>query len=452
METTTGQNRPTHRGAEDAPQYFRYMAEFVGFTQDDAEAIRETRLIIEKYIPEIVGKFYTNLLSYQPTRKIFSKKDGSIDQDYLQLRMHHLTNFLRRTASGVYDDEYASFVDYVGRAHTTHGADPKIYIPERYVIGQVGLVQHAISEALHLELHEYYPELEARASRAWNLLMMVILEMLARAYSDERGVEGEATTATIDSQTVHQLAVHIYEQNVGFYRSIEHREVRVASAAEIPPGERKLVEVAGNSIGIFHHNDGWYALSNSCLHRGGPVCTGPLVGGVITCPWHGYQYELITGELLLDRSARLEMYPVEERQGEIYISVPVRVLETAPVDLNQEPQIPEGQAEKAQPEPRKLESSEFRVGELQPGQVGLVYVDGEEVAVYNLDGAFYATQNECTHAYGPLNEGEMEGSSIVCPWHDSCFDVRDGSVTRGPATEPLKTYRVVVEGDIARVE
>lgn len=450
METPTGQDRPIHRGAKDAPQYFRYMAEFVGFTQDDAEAIRETRLVIEKYIPEIVGKFYTNLLSYPPTRKVFSKKEGRVDQEYLQLRMHHLTNFLRRTASGVYDDEYASFVDYVGRAHTTHGADPKIYIPERYVIGQVGLVQHAISEALHNELHEFYPELEARASRAWNLLMMVILEMLARAYSDERGVEEEAPDTAVDPDSVHQLAVQIYEKNVGLYRSIEHREVRVARVAEVPEGERKLVDVEGMSIGIFHHKGDWYALSNSCLHRGGPVCTGPLEGDVLTCPWHGYQYELTNGVLLLDSSAKLEMYPVVVRDGEIYLHIPIRVMDEPPVELEQTEQP--SLEKKPSPAPLTLRENEFRVGDLPPGQLGLVTLDGEEIAVYNIDGVFYATHNECTHAFGPLNEGELEGNGIVCPWHDSCFDVRDGSVIRGPADEALRTYRVVVEGDIARVE
>ncbi len=450
METTAGQNRPVHGGAKDAPQYFRYMAEFVGFTQEDAEAIRETRLIIEKYIPELVGKFYTNLLSYPPTRKVFSKKDATVDQEYLQLRMHHLTNFLRRTASGVYDDEYASFVDYVGRAHTTHGADPKIYIPERYVIGQVGLIQHAISEALHAELHEFYPELEARASRGWNLLMMVILEMLARAYSDERGIEGEAADTVIDPGSVHQLAVQIYEKNVGFYRSVEHREVHAARAAEIAEGERRLVDVEGLSIGVFHHKGEWYALSNSCLHRGGPVCTGPLEGNVITCPWHGYQYELTNGELLLDRSAKLEMYPVEVREGEVYLRIPMRVLDGEPVDLEQAEASP---AAEESPLPQQtLKANEFRVAELLPGQIGLVAVDGEDVTVVNLQGTYYAVQNECTHAYGPLNEGELDGNGIVCPWHDSCFDVRDGSVMRGPADEALRSYRVVVDGDIARVE
>jgi len=54
--------------------------------------------------------------------------------------MRHQTNFWLRTSEGVFDDEYAQYVDYVGRAHTAHGADPNIYIAERYVIGMVGFV------------------------------------------------------------------------------------------------------------------------------------------------------------------------------------------------------------------------------------------------------------------------------------------------------------------------
>ncbi len=453
MKSATEANQPTHQGAEDAAQYFRYMSEFVGFTEEDAQAIRATRLIIEKYIPAIVGKFYAQLLSYPPTRKIFTKKDGSLDQEYLQLRMHHLTNFWRRTASGVYDNKYASFVDYVGRAHTHRGADPKIYIPERYVIGQVGLVQHAISEALHTELKDFDPELEVRASRAWNLLMMVILEMLARAYSDERTVTGEGSWTEIDRQSVHQLAVQVYESNIGLYRSIEHKDVKVAVASEIPDGERKIVEVEGVSIGLFHHMGEWYALRNSCLHRGGPVCTGQLKDGVITCPWHGYQYYINNGELLLDSSGHLEMYPVELRDGDVYLRFPVPVMDAAPVRLEDvDAGAPQPAVADAAVEERKLEENEFLVADLQPGQVALVYVNGDEVAVYNVEGDYYATQNECTHALGPLYEGELDGHGIVCPWHDSCFDVRDGRVLRGPATEPLKTYRVVVEGGLARVE
>jgi nitrite reductase/ring-hydroxylating ferredoxin subunit len=153
MSITAVPSTAQKRGAEDAGRYFRYMADFVGFTQAHADTIRETALIIEKYIPDVVSKFYAHLLRYPPTRKYFLKQDGSIDQDYLQLRMHHLTNFWRRTAGGVYDDDYARYVDYVGRAHTSQGADPHLYIPERYVIGQVGFMQHAISEAIVKDLY-----------------------------------------------------------------------------------------------------------------------------------------------------------------------------------------------------------------------------------------------------------------------------------------------------------
>lgn len=99
-----------------------------------------------------------------------------------------------------------------------------------------------------------------------------------------------------------------------------------------------------------------------------------------------------------------------------------------------------------------LQPNEFLVSEIRPGQIGLVEVDFEDVAVYNVDGMFYATHNACTHAEGPLNTGDLRGNQVVCPWHDSCFDVTNGEVTCGPATEPLRTYRVIIEGDLGRVE
>jgi nitrite reductase/ring-hydroxylating ferredoxin subunit len=74
------------------------------------------------------------------------------------------------------------------------------------------------------------------------------------------------------------------------------------------------------------------------------------------------------------------------------------------------------------------------------------------VAVFNVAGTLYSTQNECTHARGPLCEGKLEGSTVTCPWHGSRFDVSTGSVLSGPAVGPLQTYRVTVKGGIGRVE
>ena len=70
--------------------------------------------------------------------------------------------------------------------------------------------------------------------------------------------------------------------------------------------------------------------------------------------------------------------------------------------------------------------------------------NGQEVAVYNVDGQLYATQNNCTHRGGPLCEGTLAGEIVTCPWHGSQFNVRTGEVVDGPAEVPLKTYRVEV--------
>jgi nitrite reductase/ring-hydroxylating ferredoxin subunit len=99
-------------------------------------------------------------------------------------------------------------------------------------------------------------------------------------------------------------------------------------------------------------------------------------------------------------------------------------------------------------EPRTLHPNEFHVGDVPPGSAALV----GDAAVFNVDGKFCATQATCPHRGGPLDEGKLDGSTITCPWHGSQFNVCSGDVLRGPAIEPLMTYRVVVDGDVGRVE
>jgi len=99
-------------------------------------------------------------------------------------------------------------------------------------------------------------------------------------------------------------------------------------------------------------------------------------------------------------------------------------------------------------EPGTLKDREFRVADVPPGSALLV----GDVAVFNIGGRLCATQNACTHRQGPLSEGKVEGSTVTCPLHGSQFDVCTGAVLRGPARDPLATYRVVVDGQIGRVE
>jgi nitrite reductase/ring-hydroxylating ferredoxin subunit len=95
-----------------------------------------------------------------------------------------------------------------------------------------------------------------------------------------------------------------------------------------------------------------------------------------------------------------------------------------------------------------MADNEFRISEVPPGSAKLV----GEVAVFNVDGGFCATQARCTHKQGPLSEGKLEGSTVTCPWHGAQFNVCTGAVLRGPAKDPLSTYRVIVEGEVGRVE
>jgi nitrite reductase/ring-hydroxylating ferredoxin subunit/uncharacterized membrane protein len=87
---------------------------------------------------------------------------------------------------------------------------------------------------------------------------------------------------------------------------------------------------------------------------------------------------------------------------------------------------------------------------LQDGETLRADVRGTVIAVAKVDGQLYAFQEFCTHRYGPLSEGALNGNEIECPWHRSCFDIRSGKVTQGPAKIDLKTYPVkVVNGKIS---
>lgn len=99
-------------------------------------------------------------------------------------------------------------------------------------------------------------------------------------------------------------------------------------------------------------------------------------------------------------------------------------------------------------EPRTLGINEFRVSDVPPGSAAQI----GDAAVFNVGGNFCATQAKCTHRGGALSPGKLDGSTVTCPLHGSQFNVCSGEVVRGPAVDPLTTYRVVVEGEVGRVE
>ncbi len=86
-----------------------------------------------------------------------------------------------------------------------------------------------------------------------------------------------------------------------------------------------------------------------------------------------------------------------------------------------------------------------RVEELQPGQAKVVRVQNRELAVFNVEGAYFAIHNLCPHEGGPLSEGHVKGFVVACPWHDLAFDIRNGQGTDGGGY-CVGSYDVRVEG------
>jgi chlorite dismutase len=93
--------------------------------------------------------------------------------------------------------------------------------------------------------------------------------------------------------------------------------------------------------------------------------------------------------------------------------------------------------------------------ELAPGGRRVVYLAGQQVAVFNAADHLYAVSNRCSHARGPLSEGEIDvmgdRCTVTCPWHHGVFDLRTGEVVDGVASAPVPTYRVEIRDGVIHV-
>ena len=108
----------------------------------------------------------------------------------------------------------------------------------------------------------------------------------------------------------------------------------VAKVEEVPPGERKIITVDGQSVGIFNINGEFRAVLNICPHELAPVCRGHLrgttapsqpgefiwgrTGEILACPWHGWEFDLRSGQCLVDKR-KLRLLPLEVEEGVIFV-------------------------------------------------------------------------------------------------------------------------------------
>ena len=93
-----------------------------------------------------------------------------------------------------------------------------------------------------------------------------------------------------------------------------------------------------------------------------------------------------------------------------------------------------------------------KVGELAPGTMKLVEVEHRDIVLINIEGNFYALDNECPHAGCDLADGDLDGTLLECDCHGSRFNVMTGAVQNPPADSPVKTYAVRIEGDNVLVD
>lgn len=97
--------------------------------------------------------------------------------------------------------------------------------------------------------------------------------------------------------------------------------VRVAGTADIAPGGGTTVEAGGKSLAVFNVDGNYYVVDNECVHRGGPVGEGELEGNIVTCPWHGWTYDVKTGKCVNNPAACLKSYPVTVEGADIKVQL-----------------------------------------------------------------------------------------------------------------------------------
>ena len=120
------------------------------------------------------------------------------------------------------------------------------------------------------------------------------------------------------------------------------KRLAAGPAAEINPGQRRIVDLDGKRIGIFNVKGSYYALHNRCPHMAGALCAGPITGTtlpteevpparrefvygregeILRCGWHGWEFDITTGQCLISTRIKARTYPVTVENGEIIVHI-----------------------------------------------------------------------------------------------------------------------------------
>jgi nitrite reductase (NADH) small subunit len=97
--------------------------------------------------------------------------------------------------------------------------------------------------------------------------------------------------------------------------------VRTIKVEELPPGTVRELYIEGKAVAVANVGGKIYAINNTCLHRGGPLGQGLLEGKVVTCPWHGWQFDVTTGKAVQNPVAGVDCYAAEVRGQDVFIDI-----------------------------------------------------------------------------------------------------------------------------------
>jgi nitrite reductase (NADH) small subunit len=98
--------------------------------------------------------------------------------------------------------------------------------------------------------------------------------------------------------------------------------VRLAAVEDVPPGEGRVVEAQGKTLALFNVDGAFYAIDNTCIHRGGPLGEGDLEGRVVSCPWHAWRWDVTTGANVNNPAVRVACFPVAVDRGDVFAELP----------------------------------------------------------------------------------------------------------------------------------
>ena len=96
---------------------------------------------------------------------------------------------------------------------------------------------------------------------------------------------------------------------------------KVIGVPDLAPGSCMEAVVGGRAVALFNVGGSFYAIGNSCIHRGGPLGQGMLEGQTVMCPWHAWTYDVTTGISTVNDSLKVAKYDVKVEDGQVYVKV-----------------------------------------------------------------------------------------------------------------------------------